>query len=153
MFFPFFLLLHIFITSYAPSTDNIDISGHWEGTGTRDAGSGKRTVYDVELDIVQKGKTITGISYVHIEHDNKKYHAKMEVEGKINGTYIKYTETKLLSADVVPNASWCIKKVELIHRIQDGKPTLDGIWEGYTNDKKGECVPGRIFLQKKPPRV
>jgi hypothetical protein len=153
MTYSIYFLFYFFFATPLVSNDNLDVSGHWEGTGTRDAGSGKRTVYDVELDIMQKGKTIKGISYIHIDMDSKKYHAKMEIEGKISGTYIKYTEMKLLAADSIPNASWCIKKVELIHRFQESKPTLDGIWEGYTNDKKAECVPGRVFLQKKAPRA
>lgn len=154
MFYTLLLIFQI-LTHTPPSVSNekIDVSGHWEGTGTRDAGMGKRRTYNIELDLTQKGKTLTGISYVHIEMDSKLYHAKMEVQGKVNGTYVKYEEIKILNCDSIPAAAWCIKKVELIHRIQDSKPTLEGIWEGYTNTKKEECVPGRVFLQKKPPRV
>lgn len=133
------------------SVDKIDITGHWEGTITRDEGGGKRTTYAMDLDIYQKGKALNGISYVHFDDGTRQFHAKMEVEGKINGSYIKYIETKLLRADSIPNAEWCVKKADLIHRIKDTQPTLEGIWEGVTN--MGGCVPGRIFLQKKPPRV
>ena len=133
------------------SIEKIDISGHWEGTITRDEGGGKRTTYAMDLDITQKGKAFSGVSYVHYDDGTKLYHAKMEVEGKITGSYIKYLETKLLRADSIPNAVWCVKKADLIHRVKDASPTLEGIWEGATNI--GNCVPGRIFLQKKPPRV
>jgi hypothetical protein len=137
------------LTNYA--AEKIDISGHWEGTITRDEGGGKRTTYGMDLDISQKGKVISGVSYVHYDDGIKQYHAKMEVAGKITGSYIKYLETKLLRADSIPNAVWCVKKADLIHRVKDASPTLEGIWEGATNI--GNCVPGRIFLQKKPPRV
>jgi hypothetical protein len=133
------------------AAEKIDISGHWEGTITRDEGGGKRTTYAMDLDISQKGKVISGVSYVHYDDGSKIYHAKMEVGGKITGSYIKYLETKLLRADSIPNAVWCVKKADLIHRVKDASPTLEGIWEGATNI--GNCVPGRIFLQKKPPRV
>jgi hypothetical protein len=140
-----------FIHSNSLPIEKIDISGHWEGTITRDEGGGKRTTYGMDLDIMQKGKNFTGVSYVHYDDGTKLFHAKMEVEGKITGSYIKYMETKLLRADSIPNAVWCVKKADLIHRIKDVSPTLEGIWEGATNI--GNCVPGRIFLQKKPPRV
>ena len=133
------------------TSEKIDLSGHWEGTITRDEGGGKRTTYGMDLDIVQKGKNLTGVSYVHYDDGTKLYHAKMEVTGKITGSYIKYLETKLIRADSIPNAVWCVKKADLIHRVKEASPTLEGIWEGVTNI--GNCVPGRIFLQKRPPRV
>jgi hypothetical protein len=143
--------LSISLPSAAILTEKIDISGHWEGTITRDEGGGKRTVYQMEIDVNQKDKEITGISYVHYDDGTKQYHAKMAFLGKINGTYFKYFETKIISSDAIPSTEWCIKKVELIHRIQDTRPTLEGMWEGITT--QGECTPGRVFLQRKPPRV
>ena len=150
--FIFIFSLFFSISHSAPkAVEKIDISGHWEGTITRDEGGGRRTTYGMDLDINQKGKVLTGISYVHFDNGTRQYHAKIEVTGKISGTYIKYLETKLLRADSIPDAEWCVKKADLIHRVQDTQPTLEGIWEGVTN--MGNCVPGRIFLQKKPPRV
>jgi hypothetical protein len=149
-----FLLSHTTpISTAQPKTalEKVDISGHWEGTITRDEGGGKRSIYKMDLDVFQKGKALNGISYVHFDDGEKQYHAKMEVSGKISGTYVKYFETKMLRADSIPNTEWCVKKADLIHRIKDTQPTLEGIWEGVTT--LGGCVPGRIFLQKKPPRV
>lgn len=134
-----------------PQLEKVDVSGHWEGTITRDEGGGKRTVYQMELDLTQRTKEITGFSTVHFDDGTKQYHAKMEVKAKLNGTYLKYLETKVLNADPIPNSDWCIKKADLIHRIQDSRPTLEGIWEGVTSF--GDCMPGRIFLQKAPPRA
>ena len=141
----------IFEVKHRKLSEKIDVSGHWEGTITRDEGGGKRTVYVMDLDLNQKGKELNGISYLHFDNGTKKYNAKMEVKGKVNGSYVKYLETKLLNADSIPNADWCIKKADLIHRIQNSSPTLEGIWEGVTSF--GECVPGRIFLQKKLPKA
>ncbi len=134
------------------SADKTDISGHWEGTITRDEGGGKRTVYKMEMDVTQNAKEINGISYVHFEDANDvQYHAKIAFIGKLNGSYFKYLETKIIAADVIPKTEWCIKRADLIFRIQDSKPTLEGLWEGITT--QGECTPGRIFLEKKPPRA
>ena len=51
--------------------EKIDISGHWEGTITRDEGGGRRTTYGMDLDINQKGKILTGISYVHFDNGTR----------------------------------------------------------------------------------
>jgi hypothetical protein len=135
------------------TSQKVDISGHWEGTITRDEGGGKRTVFKMELDLMQRGKDITGTSYVHAEGEKRTYSANMSLVGKINKTYFKYEETKILNYDAIPNAEWCIKKCELTYKLDNGiTPTLDGIWAG-TAGSTGDCIPGRIFLQKKAPRV
>ena len=133
--------------------DKTDISGHWEGTITRDEGAGKRTTFKMELDLQQKGKDITGISYVHAEQDKRVFSANMSVVGKFSRSYFKYEEMKMLNFDPIPNGEWCIKKAELIFRTEkNSTPTLEGIWEGKTGTN-AECMPGRISLHKKPPRV
>jgi hypothetical protein len=130
-----------------------DISGHWEGTITRDEGGGKRTVFKMELDLTQKGKTITGVSYVHSEGEKRTYSANMELKGRFSSTYFKYEETKILNYDPIPDAEWCVKKCELLYKNAKGTtPTLQGIWEG-TAASTGNCLPGRIYLEKKPARV
>ncbi len=143
----------------AISTKNVengkpnDISGHWEGTITRDEGGGKRTVFKMELDLNQKGKEITGVSYVHAEGEKRTYSANMSVVGRLNKSYFKYEETKILNYDAIPDAEWCIKKCELLYKLTQGTtPTLEGTWVG-TAGATGPCIPGRIFLQKKPARV
>ena len=136
---------------YTSKASVIDISGHWEGTITRDEGAGKRTVYQMEMEVTQRDKAIMGTSIVHYDGGTRQYHAKMEFKGKLTGTYFKYLETRVVNSDSIPNTEWCVKKADLIHRIQDTRPTLEGIWEGVTS--MGDCMPGRIFLQKKPPRV
>jgi hypothetical protein len=130
-----------------------DISGHWEGTITRDEGGGKRAVFKMELDLNQKGKDISGTSYVHFEGEKKVYSANMSLKGRFTRYYLKYEETKLLNFDAIPDAEWCVKKCELLYKSpKGGKPTLEGIWEG-TAASTGNCVPGRIFLERKPGRV
>ena len=90
-----------------------DIAGHWEGTITRDEGGGKRTVFKMELDLTQKGKDITGISYVHAETTKRIYSANMSLVGRLNKNYLKYEEQKILNYDPIPDAEWCVKKCEL----------------------------------------
>jgi hypothetical protein len=145
------------------NAEKIDISGHWEGTITRDEGGGKRTVFKMELDLLQKGKSVTGTSYVHADGEKKTYSANMELQGKFRDKYFKYEETKILQYDPIPDAEWCVKKVELIYKTLNGNvPTMEGIWEGMTGvslrepgqlKSNRDCIPGRVFLQKKPPRV
>lgn len=132
--------------------ENLDISGHWEGTGTRDEGGGKRTVFPVELEVAQKGKEISGVSIVRFENGTKNYQAKMEIKGKLTKTFLSYIETRVMNADSIPNTNWCVKKADLIYRENKGMPTLEGIWDGITQDGK-PCTPGRIFLQRRPPRA
>lgn len=132
---------------------NSDVSGHWEGTITRDEGGGKRTVFKLELDLTQKGKDVEGTSYVHAEGEKRIYSANMSLKGRINKNYFKYEELKILNYDPIPDAEWCIKKCELRYSLDKGTtPTLEGIWEGKAGST-GPCIPGRIFLQKKAARV
>jgi hypothetical protein len=133
--------------------EKIDISGRWDGTITRDEGGGKRTVFGMEVDIKQKNKDLTGYAIVSFDDGAKKYFAKMDFKGKISGTYIKYVENNIISADSIPGAEWCIKKAELIYKIQGNTPKLEGIWEGWISNNKQPCIPGRIDLMKKPPRA
>ena len=139
------------ILNKMPAKD-IDISGFWEGTISRDEGYGKRVMFQIEVIFMQKGKNITGISIVRATDSGKTYNAKMELEGKFKGTYMKYIETKIVSADPIPDAEWCIKKVELIYKTPNNEPTLEGIWEGATGSDRN-CIPGRVSLKRKPPRV
>jgi ketosteroid isomerase-like protein len=135
------------------SAEKIDISGHWEGTITRDEGGGKRTVFKMELDLNQKGKVVTGTSYVHAEGEKRTYSANMALSGRFTKYYFKYEETKILNYDPIPDAEWCVKKCELLYKLdKTSAPTLEGIWEGAAAST-GNCIPGRIFLQKKAPRV
>ena len=134
--------------------EKADVSGHWEGTITRDEGGGKRTVFKMELDLIQKGKDVTGTSYVHADADKRTYSANMSLEGRVNKTYFRYEELKILNYDPIPDAEWCIKKCELIYKLDKATmtPTLEGFWVGKATST-GNCLPGRIFLQKKPGRV
>jgi hypothetical protein len=139
--------------NYPIFAEKIDISGHWEGTITRDEGGGKRTVFKMELDLNQKGKTITGTSYVHADGEKRTYSANMALSGRFSKYYLKYEEIKILNYDPIPDAEWCVKKCELLYKLdKTSAPTLEGIWEG-TAASTGNCIPGRIFLQKKAPRV
>jgi hypothetical protein len=118
----------VFSEFSAKNAENLkpyDISGHWEGTITRDEGGGKRTVFKMELDLTQKGKDITGVSYVHADGEKRTYSANMGLIGRINKNYFKYLETKILNYDAIPDAEWCVKKCELSYKFVKGTtPTL-----------------------------
>lgn len=129
-----------------------DISGYWEGTISRDEGYGKRVMFQIEVIFTQKGRDISGISIVRATDDTRTYNAKMELSGKIKSSYLKYVETKIVASDPIPDAEWCIKKVELIYKNTNNVPTLEGIWEGATGTNRN-CIPGRVSLKRKPPRV
>jgi hypothetical protein len=143
------LLVH---STTAKLTKETDISGFWEGTISRDEGYGKRVMFEIEVIFTQKGKDITGISIVRATDNSKTYNAKMELVGKFKSSYLKYVETKIVSSDPIPDADWCIKKVELIYKNINNQPTLEGIWEGVTGSNRN-CIPGRVSLKRKPPRV
>jgi hypothetical protein len=137
----FHLVCHLNSTSIhtdSALSPKINITGHWEGTLTRDDGGGKRATFPMELDILHRRKEVAGVSYAGYENEDKKYYAKFEIVGKMNGTYFKFEESK---------------KGELIYRKPKDIETLEGVWEGVSTNKKEGCNPGRIFLQKKPPRV
>lgn len=138
-------------TTKKPSKET-DISGYWEGTISRDEGYGKRVMFQIEVIFTQKGRDISGISIVRATDDTRTYNAKMELSGKFKSSYLKYIETKIVSADPIPDAEWCIKKVELIYKNTNNQPTLEGIWEGATGSDRN-CIPGRVSLKRKPPRV
>lgn len=133
------------------STEKILLSGHWEGTITRDEGNAKRTVFTMSLDITEGKNGISGVSIVGYTEGGQTYSAKMAFTGKRKKNYLQYVETNILSSDNIPNSEWCIKQVDLRISMQDGKATLEGYWEGITSF--GPCQPGRIFLQKAVPRV
>jgi hypothetical protein len=150
-------LIFILLSSSTPPAANIenslspavDISGHWEGSITQDMPNGTRVDYEMEVDITQKKKVCTGIAYVHFE---KKYHAQMDFKGKFTkDLFLNYDEQTILKYDQIPNSEWCIKKADLIYKVKDMVPTLEGLWEGKTSFSN--CIPGRIYLKKQKPKV
>lgn len=133
----------------------IRIDGHWEGSITqdyRDKNGTTRVEYDMQLDLNQNGKKITGVAYFTYKTENKTYSAKMAVSGTFSkGLFFQYEEKSILQHDPIPQAEWCTKKAELIYRVKNDRPTLEGLWEGNTTF--GGCVPGRIYLRKPPIRA
>ena len=151
LLFPFLYITHFFALS--PIFDlkeltKTNLTGHWEGTITQDFPDGTRVNYDMEMELTQKGKKVTGVSIVHYQ----KYAARMSVEGKFHGDlFLKLEEKAILKYDTIPDATWCLKKGELIFRLKEHTQTLEGLWEGKANTD--DCIPGRIFLKQKSPRA
>ena len=125
----------------------VNISGAWVGTITQEEG-GVAPAFDFELFFVQKGKKLTGRSYVYF--DGK--YAVMDIVGTfLDDQTLIFNETKMIDFHELENMSWCIKGGRL--KVLSGTQTwrLEGNWQGYTDF--GPCVPGRIFLQKEVPRA
>jgi hypothetical protein len=140
-----------FVAPLNKMAEPLDVSGHWEGTITSDEGGGKRTIFEFQIDLNQKKEKITGISYVKYSKENKDFFARMELVGKVKKNYVKFLEKQILAQDSIPNTEWCLKMIELTHKMEAATPVLEGLWEGFAGGSF--CRPGRIRLQKKAPKV
>lgn len=124
-----------------------NISGSWKGSITQNEG-GYRTDYSFEMYFQQKGKKITGRSYVYVDN----IYAEMELTGQwIDANQIQFSESKVTRAKKVDNMDWCIKSGTLKLIKTDNKWRLEGNWSGVSS--YGVCIPGKIFLHKVIPRV
>ncbi|MCB0568274.1 MAG: hypothetical protein KDC66_00845 [Phaeodactylibacter sp.] len=125
-----------------------DFSGSWAGKLTQNEG-GYTPEYDFELYLVQKGKHITGRSYVK----TGRIHAVMELHGEVvDGKWVNLTETRILDNWKYDDMDWCYKTIRL-RLFTDGKrQRLEGGWSGTTGSH-ADCVPGEISLAKQVPRA
>lgn len=124
-----------------------NISGSWKGSITQNEG-GYRSDYSFEMYFQQKGKKLTGRSYVYVDN----IYAEMELTGEwIDNNHIVFKETKVTRARKTDNLDWCIKNGTLKLVKTDNKWRLEGGWAGTSSF--GICIPGKIFLHKVIPRV
>ncbi|MEM9889150.1 MAG: hypothetical protein AAF849_24980 [Bacteroidota bacterium] len=138
-------LLILFVCSISPSFlfAQVDFSGLWKGIITQDEG-GYKTEYGFELYLQQEGSRVVGRSYVV---DGTLY-AEMDLKGNIyNKNYLRFQELKIVDFTIVENMEWCIKKGHLILQFKGDKAYLTGVWKGITSF--GDCIPGRIELERK----
>lgn len=125
----------------------VDLSGRWTGIFTQDF-EGRHEEFRAEFVIRQKGKKISGKSYVYADS----LRAVMELEGKlVGGTLVRFEEQKIIRKETVKGMEWCLKKGELILKMDEEPWRLEGLWEGETSFKT--CTPGRVYLKKVIPRV
>ena len=126
----------------------IDYNGIWQGKASVDFGFGYREEFEYELILTQKGKKIVGFSTTVLTIKGKKYVAKAAIEGEVTGHFLKCRETHNVYEDKIPDSGWIpFSKMELIYKMKANYPPLEGLYE--CTDKTG----GRLYLEKKPPRV
>ncbi|MBL7817118.1 MAG: hypothetical protein JNL70_18995 [Saprospiraceae bacterium] len=148
----FILWLIQFSAVYTPSVlaQKVDYNGVWTGNATVDFGFGMREKFEYELILTQKKNKIKGVSTTVLTIKSKKYTAKAEIEGEVNGKFLKCYETHNIQEDKIPNSGWIpFSKMELIYRIKTDTnyPTLEGLYQCPDGSN------GRLILEKKPPRV
>lgn len=123
------------------------INGHWEGTITQEQGPLGST-FDFEMNIIRKGDEIIGSSYEKAGD----FFVKMDFKGKIkSNVLLLFEDIKITHHQTPKGINWCIKKGQLILKIEDGVLKLEGFWQGHTDF--GVCSPGKIYLRKILPRA
>lgn len=127
--------------------DKNNIGGQWKGTVTQDEG-GYKLNYSFELYLTQRGKIVTGRSYVFIDD----IFAIIELKGTVkSGKLIFIEETRILDHRKYEDMEWCIKKMQLILSYKNDELKLDGYWQGKSPE--GDCIPGEVHLKKSVPRA
>ncbi len=125
-----------------------DFSGSWTGKLTQKEG-GYTPEYEFELYLVQKGKKISGRSYVK----TGRIHAVMELTGTVvDGNSIRLTETRILENWKYDDMDWCYKEITLRLATDGRRRRLEGYWTGITG-AQAVCIPGEIFLARQIPRA
>lgn len=123
-----------------------DFSGVWKGTLTQDPG-GFAPVYDFELYLRQDGHKVSGRSFVAIGD----IHAVMDLQGEVIGNTLHFKETNIVQHWKREDMEWCYKQAGLTLSGQGKQTRLEGPWRGNTGFS--DCIPGKIYLKKAPPRA
>lgn len=145
---PLIFMHFAFIPPPSVPAARTDLNGIWQGKASVDFGFGYRSEFEYELLLTQKGKQVVGYSTTVLIIQGKKYIAKAAVVGEVNGKFFKCYETHNVYEDKIPNSGWVpFSKMELIYKEKANYHTLEGLYE--CPDKTG----GRLFLERKPPRV
>lgn len=136
-------LIALLFTSQAVSAQ--DISGIWYGKITQQPGAYRQT-YDLELNLSQKRKRLSGESYATITDS---LYIKIGLQGSINDKSVFLSENiNEIRQEILPDG-WhlCIKNLHLKLRQNGGIEYLEGIWDGRGRDEK-TCLPGKVFLAR-----
>lgn len=137
------ILLHGFL--WSQEIDNL--TGSWVGTITQDEG-GYRSVYEFEMYLKQEGDEIIGRSYVYVDN----IYAEMELKGELHsGFFFRFQETKMLDYEKFEGMEWCIKKGQLLIKLDKDQWIMDGYWQGNTSFS--DCIPGKVKLRRIKPRA
>lgn len=135
-------------SSHAQERLQDSLTGNWSGIITQDEG-GYAAEYEFELILIQDGNKITGRSFVTLNE----IHATMELKGELIGDQtFSFKETDIMDETSHEGMEWCFKSGFLILSRKGTKITLEGPWSGKTQDES-PCIPGKIVLQRTPPRA
>jgi hypothetical protein len=117
------------------------ISGKWTGRLTQGVGGiSKSYVYEIELEL--NGNQIKGTGVIKTG-SNFGY---FKISGTLEGNKVRLKDVEITNEKIRERAAWCIKNMPLQFLFKNGTYRLEGPWTGYTS--KGDCSPGRIYLEK-----
>lgn len=122
-----------------------DISGFWKGTLTMKDGC--FSINHIELQISISGDTASGNSYHYLDLNNY-------VKKKFKGSYdaglktITLHEGLVLSFNIPPACSICIKNYILTYNQDGSQEFLSGGWNGQEMNTGFSCVSGQITLSR-----
>lgn len=135
----------IFLSFSSFGQDNL--TGLWLGEITQEEG-GFAPDYTFEIYITQKGNKIIGRSYVFVDE----IYASFDISGDVNNEiYIELKDSEILENKVNDGMEWCLKQYQLVFKMKNGIPCLEGFWQGKTSFST--CIPGKVFLKKQVPRA
>jgi len=123
-----------------------DVTGVWKGKLTQLPG-GCFPEYFIELQIQQKGKGLTGVTYDY--YDTKRY-VKVQFSARLNTKTKKIviSESQVLEAEIPPDCVPCIKTYELTWTKENDEEVLRGFWKGVELGSASSCPPGQLYLKK-----
>lgn len=125
-----------------------DISGMWVGKIEQIEG-GLVTNYKFRMDIQQKGKKVSGTSYVSIP-DRPELFAEMTFTGKFDDGVLEFREDKVTRQEIIMLWEWCIKEGTLtLDTIGGNIWTFRGPWKG--GPATPDCPPGKVILEREVP--
>ena len=124
-----------------------NLTGLWLGKITQEEG-GFAPDYTFEIYITHKGNKIKGRSYVYVDE----IYASFDISGEINNEiYLELKDSDILENKVNDGMEWCLKQYQLVFKMKNGIPNLEGFWQGKTSFST--CIPGKVFLKKQVPRA
>jgi len=132
--------MHLFLGGLAQN-----INGFWKGTLTMSGGC--FPINNIELQISNSGREITGDSYHYMDIENY-------VKKNFTGTYsaaekkIVIQEQEVTTFKIRPECRVCIKKYELVYRREGKLETLTGGWTGVILGTNISCEDGTIVLTR-----
>ncbi len=117
------------------------IAGKWTGQLTQVSG-GIAKQYYYEVDLTLNGTTIAGKGIIK----TGSMYGYFRIKGELKGHQVLLKDVEITNEKIRERAAWCIKNMPLQFLYRAGAYRLEGPWSGYTT--RGDCQPGRIYLQK-----